>query len=147
MIRRPPRSTLSSSSAASDVYKRQAEDSIGIYAQTERVIQLFKNAAEIAQNDADPFSALGVLCNLSREYDDAAGWFRKALQLKPSSHSLWNKLGATQANGSRSKDALHAYNQALALKPTYGRAWINTCLLYTSPSPRDRTRSRMPSSA
>ena len=24
---------------------------------------------------------------------------------------------------------------------------INTCLLYTSPSPRDRTRSRMPSSA
>ena len=26
-------------------------------------------------------------------------------------------------------------------------AWINPCLLYTSPSPRDRTRSRMPSSA
>ena len=25
--------------------------------------------------------------------------------------------------------------------------WIGTCLLYTSPSPRDRTRSRMPSSA
>ena len=25
--------------------------------------------------------------------------------------------------------------------------WALTCLLYTSPSPRDRTRSRMPSSA
>ena len=25
--------------------------------------------------------------------------------------------------------------------------WFDTCLLYTSPSPRDRTRSRMPSSA
>ena len=25
--------------------------------------------------------------------------------------------------------------------------YINVCLLYTSPSPRDRTRSRMPSSA
>ena len=25
--------------------------------------------------------------------------------------------------------------------------WVTTCLLYTSPSPRDRTRSRMPSSA
>ena len=25
--------------------------------------------------------------------------------------------------------------------------WVGTCLLYTSPSPRDRTRSRMPSSA
>ena len=28
-----------------------------------------------------------------------------------------------------------------------GRHPPNTCLLYTSPSPRDRTRSRMPSSA
>ena len=27
------------------------------------------------------------------------------------------------------------------------RAYVNGCLLYTSPSPRDRTRSRMPSSA
>ena len=27
------------------------------------------------------------------------------------------------------------------------KARIDTCLLYTSPSPRDRTRSRMPSSA
>ena len=26
-------------------------------------------------------------------------------------------------------------------------AWVDLCLLYTSPSPRDRTRSRMPSSA
>mgnify|MGYP003313429393 FL=1 len=40
--------------------------------------------------------------------------------------------------------------------PTWGPSWLNpvkgllflsTCLLYTSPSPRDRTRSRMPSSA
>ena len=28
-----------------------------------------------------------------------------------------------------------------------GSSWGGTCLLYTSPSPRDRTRSRMPSSA
>ena len=36
MIRRPPRSTLSSSSAASDVYKRQEPNSIG--EQTESAI-------------------------------------------------------------------------------------------------------------
>ena len=29
----------------------------------------------------------------------------------------------------------------------FGHAKILICLLYTSPSPRDRTRSRMPSSA
>ena len=31
--------------------------------------------------------------------------------------------------------------------PEKGTRKYNTCLLYTSPSPRDRTRSRMPSSA
>ena len=29
----------------------------------------------------------------------------------------------------------------------FQRGYFLTCLLYTSPSPRDRTRSRMPSSA
>ena len=28
-----------------------------------------------------------------------------------------------------------------------GNAWVNGCLLYTSPSPRDKRQSRMPSSA
>ena len=40
-------------------------------------------------------------------------------------------------------DYLGAGNPILGLGPTAGDA----CLLYTSPSPRDRTRSRMPSSA
>ena len=34
-----------------------------------------------------------------------------------------------------------------ALPEESGGAGVSNCLLYTSPSPRDRTRSRMPSSA
>ena len=37
--------------------------------------------------------------------------------------------------------------QILQLFETAGRRNINICLLYTSPSPRDRQKSRMPSSA
>ena len=33
------------------------------------------------------------------------------------------------------------------LKIIIDKETMNSCLLYTSPSPRDRTRSRMPSSA
>ena len=33
------------------------------------------------------------------------------------------------------------------INPKIVNKLINICLLYTSPSPRDRTRSRMPSSA
>ena len=32
-------------------------------------------------------------------------------------------------------------------RPQPWKAYLEICLLYTSPSPRDRTRSRMPSSA
>ena len=78
MIRRPPRSTLDRSSAASDVYKRQAQVVLA-------------------------------------EGDGAAG-------------GLFVEI-VTGRDG-----------QGIAGED-------HDCLLYTSPSPRDRTRSRMPSSA
>ena len=40
-------------------------------------------------------------------------------------------------------DVIYSMKYRTALPTTV----IETCLLYTSPSPRDRTRSRMPSSA
>ena len=33
------------------------------------------------------------------------------------------------------------------LRAVMGALWMNNCLLYTSPSPRDKRQSRMPSSA
>ena len=86
MIRRPPRSTLDRSSAASDVYKRQV---VGLGG------------------------------------------------------------GAHSQRQARWRDAERAPGQAVVA----GQAAVaavgqgQCCLLYTSPSPRDRTRSRMPSSA
>ena len=78
MIRRPPRSTLDRSSAASDVYKRQV---------------LLRVVGPVALVAADPML-----------YDELM------------------RMGVDEAQS-------------------------YLCLLYTSPSPRDRTRSRMPSSA
>ena len=52
-------------------------------------------------------------------------------------------LDVTRTSEELGKDAAH---DAESGKVT----WVNLlgdCLLYTSPSPRDRTRSRMPSSA
>ena len=78
MIRRPPRSTLDRSSAASDVYKRQ-----------EQMMEAIHVASAI-------------------------------------------RGGASLVHGTQ----MMAKFKEIAI-----------CLLYTSPSPRDRTRSRMPSSA
>eukprot|EP00656_Telonema_subtile_P043311 TRINITY_DN4968_c0_g1_i10.p1 TRINITY_DN4968_c0_g1~~TRINITY_DN4968_c0_g1_i10.p1 ORF type:complete len:112 (+),score=15.06 TRINITY_DN4968_c0_g1_i10:62-397(+) len=49
----------------------------------------------------------------------------------------------------RTRLAAHFYHLSLDSHPTHRivASGPYTCLLYTSPSPRDRTRSRMPSSA
>ncbi|KAK9803033.1 hypothetical protein WJX72_010398 [[Myrmecia] bisecta] len=89
------------------------------------VVGLFQQAADQAPADADIHTALGVLYNLSRNYERAADAFRTVLQLQPRDYSLWNKLGATLANSSHSGEAISAYQRALDLKPNYMRAWTN----------------------
>ncbi|XP_042509453.1 peroxisome biogenesis protein 5-like [Macadamia integrifolia] len=89
------------------------------------VVRLFNEAAQMSPGDADVHIVLGVLYNLTRQYDRAVASFQSALKLKPRDYSLWNKLGATQANSVQSADAILAYQQALDLKPNYVRAWAN----------------------
>ncbi|BAT92902.1 Peroxisome biogenesis protein [Vigna angularis] len=96
------------------------------------VARLFNEAAELSPDDADVHIVLGVMYNLSREYDKAIASFERALKLKPQDYSLWNKLGATQANSIQSADAIMAYQQALDLKPNYVRAWANMGISYAN---------------
>ncbi|AQK58206.1 hypothetical protein Zm00014a_015501 [Zea mays] len=96
------------------------------------VVRLFNDAAQMSPEDADVHVVLGVLYNLSREYDKAITSFKTAVQLKPQDYSLWNKLGATQANSIQSADAILAYQQALDLKPNYVRAWANMGISYAN---------------
>ncbi|XP_075477395.1 peroxisome biogenesis protein 5-like [Primulina tabacum] len=96
------------------------------------VARLFNEAAKMSPEDADVHVVLGVMYNLSREYDKAIESFQTALKLKPRDYSLWNKLGATQANSVQSADAIFAYQQALDLKPNYVRAWANMGISYAN---------------
>ncbi|XP_040988221.1 peroxisome biogenesis protein 5 [Juglans microcarpa x Juglans regia] len=96
------------------------------------VARLFNEAAQMSPDDADVHIVLGVLYNLSREYDKAIASFQTALKLKPHDYSLWNKLGATQANSVQSADAILAYQKALDLKPNYVRAWANMGISYAN---------------
>lgn len=38
---------------------------------------------------------------------------------------MWNRLGATMANSSRTEEAVSSYSRALELKPTFTRARYN----------------------
>ena len=171
MIRRPPRSTQSRSSAASDVYKRQY---------VIRNKATFLKAGLIPDSVPDfPFGyALGQQIFVM-EQDSL--YYTRHLLLHESVHALMFKHfgGAGPSwfmEGSAEMLSVHRLtgsdtqiNQPPADRssvPYWGRYKLMSerrkasgipslnsvieyprCLLYTSPSPRDRTRSRMPSSA
>ena len=53
------------------------------------------------------------------------------------------QMGYARAAANLAQQGLYDQARILMLE----KAKLSNCLLYTSPSPRDRTRSRMPSSA
>ena len=94
----------------------------------------------------------------AQETEALAQRLAKRLETEPDNLQGWILLNNYHATSGRTKEALEAIKKAHDLAPDnpyvllrYAEALIptqnNICLLYTSPSPRDLSTSRMPSSA
>ena len=76
-----------------------------------------------------------------KSYGDLTEAGKKGINIKPNETGGWTGLTDKYWLTALLPDQNEKYNF------TYRKLNSNGCLLYTSPSPRDRTRSRMPSSA
>lgn len=99
------------------------------WASLNRVTDMFLQAARqgnsAGQIDPEVQVGLGVLFYTQSAYEQAQDCFNTALSARPNDFLLWNRLGATLANGGKPEEAIAAYHKALELRPTFTRAIYN----------------------
>ena len=90
----------------------------------ERLLQILETnpSEEVAANVE---ASLGILYNISEDYEKAASHFEKAIVHRPDDAVLYNRLGASLANGDRNADAIAAYCRALEISPGLLRTRYN----------------------
>eukprot|EP00796_Vickermania_ingenoplastis_P006263 gene6263-4512_t len=89
------------------------------------IVTLYTAALEMNPEDPDLFVNLGVVYNLSHDFAAAADSFKAAAVRRPNDATLWNRIGASLANGGQGREALSAYRKALDINPGYVRAMSN----------------------
>lgn len=87
--------------------------------------QFLQIANRLPRVDPDVQLCLGLLFYADNEFDKTIDCFKAALSVNPNDELMWNRLGASLANSSRSEEAIQAYYKALQLKPSFVRARYN----------------------
>lgn len=97
------------------------------------VREKFVEAARMSPQNPDPDvqDSLGILFNMQGDYDKAVDCYKAALSVKSSDSLLWNRLGATLANGNKPEDAVVAYRKALEISPGFLRSRYNLAISLT----------------
>jgi tetratricopeptide (TPR) repeat protein len=100
--------------------ENKPEDSLAIYT----------NAAAITLPSADDLKVVALNYVLLKDYDDAAHWLERAVQMDPKNEDAWYYLGRTYYTQSLPQNARKAFETALALDPHDSKVENNLGLLF-----------------
>ena len=116
----------------SSTYKKKGEK---LYWESKylEAIKNFDNAIKVNPKDYMIWFFRGNCKYELEQYEQAVKDFDEAIELNPKDYIIWFCRGSCKYELEQYEDAINNLDK--------------TCLLYTSPSPRDRQKSRMPSSA
>lgn len=107
-----------------------------IHRKEKAIVDMFLEAARASpgkeEMDPDVQVALGVLLNMSQEYEKAIDCFKSALMSRPDDYRLWNKMGATLQKAGDSIGAVEMYTHALQINPLYIRGRYNLAVSFMS---------------
>ena len=87
----------------------------------------------------------GIAAHKAGMVQEADRYYTAVLKAQPRHPEANHNLGILAVGIGKLQEALPFLKIALEVNPDKEQFW--TCLLYTSPSPRDKRQSRMPSSA
>ena len=104
------------------------------------------------KNNLTKLLADGSSAMMDNKLDAAYDKFTEVIELDPNWAEAWNKRATVLYLMGKYELSQADIDKVLKIEKRHfgaltGQGLVQTCLLYTSPSPRDRTRSRMPSSA
>ncbi|KAI7897152.1 uncharacterized protein EV154DRAFT_535453 [Mucor mucedo] len=120
-------------------YKDILREELGVYHKDgikrhDYITNVFLEAARTSpgseEMDADVQVGLGVIFNMSEDFNKAMDCFKAALLIRPDDYQLWNKVGATLANARDNSGAIEMYMNAIQINPLFVRARYNLAISY-----------------
>ena len=98
---------------------------------------IFQLVLRINPNDVDALLKLGYCRFHLEDYTESMRAYDKVLDIDVTNADAWNLKSLVYYERKVYGKALDCADKAIDSDPTFGMAWYNSCLLYTSPSPRD----------
>jgi len=93
-------------------------------------VRLLSRAVAVTDRNWLAMNNLGVAYNSLGQYQQAIGYFREVLRIRPDYAKAWNNLGDSYTRVGQDQQAIDYFQKALQINPNFAEAWYNLGVIY-----------------